>query len=627
MNNSLRPPGWVRRWRRYLLMAGGLTVLAATGATAWLGLRPAPVRPNLIIITLDTTRADHLPCYGYRYGETPTIDQLSRSAIQYQRCYAPVPLTLPSHCTLMTGLLPPRHGIRDNNSRALADGAHTLAEILKAHGYVTAAVVGAFVLDRSFGLSQGFDHYDDDLSGGTAAGTFRHAQRNASQVTDAALRFLQRQKAAPVFLWVHYFDPHTPYSPPGFDPKFAARTAYDAEISYVDAQLQRLLAYIDHELEGPSLIVLCADHGEGLNEHGEATHGLFVYESTLRVPLLVRLPAGQSAGTVVDLPVSLTDVMPSVLKWMGVDGPPGLDGSPLPLAQTQLAAALRPIYFENYFVSTMYGWAPQVGIIRGNQKYIRAPRPELYDLSGDPREEQNLFSASKRRGEDLSESLDNVLHDLARQPQLERTAAELPAESLSKLRSLGYVGDACSASHIGWPGTEATRPMDPKDMIGVYNKIKDATLLLEQGQAVRAADMLVGVVSSEDPTNRRAIWLLASLVTHKTEAQPRVIECLLSVVRRRDDPTLPGFIPGNLGLALLEHERHPEAIEAFRRMLELEPRNAAGHLHLAEAYKKSGQRGRARDSYRQALKLVESLAEPPAWLDRARKELDHLERD
>ena len=620
--------GWVRKVSRFRYARFGFLCAAVCAVVigAWLsGCRADPRRPrwNILLVTMDTTRADRLGCYGYRRAETPVIDALARGGIRYERCYSPIPLTLPAHCSLFTGLVPPRHGVRDNGRTALPAQAETLAEILSGHGYATAAVIGAFVLDSQFGLDQGFDQYGDDLSQGTEPGRFHFAERNAELVTDAALDWWQGNRGEPKFMWVHYFDPHSPYAPPGFDPAFAAKTPYDAEISYVDAQLGRLLAAVEAAAGGDeTLVVVTSDHGEALGEHGEFTHGLFVYDCTLRVPLLVRFPDRRHAGTVIQTPVALVDVMPAVLGWLGVNVPAGLDGVSLPLSEEDTASVAsgdRAIYFENRRLVQRYGWSPLAGIVAGDSKFIRAPRPELYDLAADPSEERSLFAPGDARSKRMSARFGGLLAEVAEKQVLAVQEANLTAEDLAKLRSLGYAGGGTSRRDTSEVAM-ADLP-DPKDMMDVYVRLMTTASLLVEDRTSEAAELLIGVVDGPDPNSPRAIHLLTTLLDEETEVRESVIACLQSVIRRPEQPGLEAYVPGRLGLALMADERYEEAIEAFERSLQIQPRNAAGHRRLGEIHERLGRREEAVGAYRRALELVDTLAQPPEWAEKVRGKL------
>jgi arylsulfatase A-like enzyme len=293
-----------------------------------------PPQFNVLLVTLDTTRADRLGCYGYTDAHTPALDSLAAQGVLFERAFTPAPVTLPAHASLLTGLVPPVHGVRDNGIYRLRDEAVTLAELLGDAGMVTAATVAAYVLASRFGLAQGFSHYDERLKGQLGKPAAFYVERPAEEVTDAALGWLEkRNDKKNFFLWVHYFDPHSPYVPPARFDSLCPGRPYDGEIAYMDSQLGRLLGALrsDGQYEN-TLVVVVGDHGEALGEHGEPTHGIFLYNSTVRVPLIVKFPAGEHAGGRVDANVSLVDIFPTVLERAGLSVPSGIQGrSLLPL--------------------------------------------------------------------------------------------------------------------------------------------------------------------------------------------------------------------------------------------------------------------------------------------------------
>ncbi|MEA3409899.1 MAG: sulfatase, partial [Candidatus Eisenbacteria bacterium] len=329
---------------------------------------------NVLLVTLDTVRADRLGCYGYESAETPTLDALAAQGVRFDDAVTSVPVTLPSHATILTGLSPLNHGVRDNGRYRLAEEHVTLAEVLSSHGYDTAAFVGCFVVDARFGLDQGFDIYDFEVSAeGYHPEMLDFNERSATDVTDAAVRWLDERAisgaSTPFFAWVHYFDPHQPYqSPLQRLPRFAIRP-YDAEIAYVDAELGRLLGKLDDlGARDKTVIVVAGDHGEALGEHGEPTHGMLIYESTMRVPLIVSCTAlFDGAYYMADRVVGLTDVRPTVEDLLGVTGSPPVDGESLLRSG---ADEDRAIYVETEMPLSLAGWSPLRGLRTHNHKYI-----------------------------------------------------------------------------------------------------------------------------------------------------------------------------------------------------------------------------------------------------------------
>ncbi|MGH8459164.1 MAG: sulfatase, partial [Nevskiales bacterium] len=346
---------------------------------------PAP-RTNVILITVDTLRADRVGAYGYSKARTPNLDGLAASGVRFERAFSPVPITLPSHACMLTGTYPMRNGMHDFSGNRLDPAMPTLATVLKAQGYATGAVVGAAVLDRRFGLNNGFDFYYDNFDFNRMLETNLDAmERPGNLVMDQALAWLRKNSSRRFFLWVHLYDPHHPYNPPApYNTQLA--DPYDGEIAFADAQVGRLLRYLKlGGLLSNTLIVLAGDHGEGLGEHGEKTHGFFIYNSTLQVPLLMKLPSSAVAGKkLVADAVSLVDVMPTVLEALRLPAPPQVQGrSLLPLLKSKGEADASPLYAESYLPRLHFNWSELRGIQSGNYRLIDGPKPELYDLSRD----------------------------------------------------------------------------------------------------------------------------------------------------------------------------------------------------------------------------------------------------
>jgi arylsulfatase A-like enzyme len=405
-----------------------IVVFAAVAATA----RSTMVRPRpsgLVIVTLDTTRADRLPAYGFGSVATPAIDGLASRGAVFDEAVSVAPLTLPAHTSLFTGLYPPHHGVRDNTDRALDPAHGTLASLLNERGFHTAAFVGAIVLGADRGLARGFDVYDD----GRAPGVRPSRRRPGREVVDRARAWIDGLDDRPFFLWVHLYDVHAPQALP-IDLRRAYGDRYEGGIAYVDAQIGRLLdALRQRRLLSNTVIVVTGDHGESLGEHGELEHGIFLYQSTLRVPLVICAP-GMTARRVT-APTSLVDVFPTVLQLLGIAPRASHDGVSLVPALTGGGLPARAIYAESMYAAH-FGWGPLRMIYDGEFKFIDASRPELYDLSRDPGEQRNLA------GEHLAttSAMLHVLLGMNSNVLSQSNAAKLPPDRLQALEALGYVG-------------------------------------------------------------------------------------------------------------------------------------------------------------------------------------------
>ncbi|MCH8005906.1 MAG: sulfatase-like hydrolase/transferase [Planctomycetes bacterium] len=577
-----------RRMRRRAVVVLGLVLMVTLGVAViygrpwnrfW-GVHDRQIDWNVVLVTFDTTRADHLGCYGAHHAETPTIDQMAQNGIRFESCYAPTPLTLPSHTSILTGLYPFRHNIHDNGTGPLDENAITLAEVLRGHGYATGAVLGAYVLSSRYGLNDGFDFYEDDFSGPTPASKFDYAQRNAQAVTDIAIKWLDSVADSRFFLWAHYFDPHAPYAPPGYDPATPMASAYGLEITYADSQLERLLAHvgtIQHATGRYTLLVFTADHGESLWNHGEPSHGLFVYNDTIRVPLIIADPTMTMTqrGQVVQEPVSLVDVFPTILKRLGIPLPHEIDGRPLPLGLEEAGespATKRPIYFESYLPLYTYGWSPLEGIVLATEKYIRAPRSEFYDLAVDAHEQTNLFDDGDPRVIALQEALGDLKNQTINHPKLDAATLDLDEESMRALQTLGYLGVSIE------PASDDTLP-DPKDQIELHRAVLEAQDAISQGEITHAVALLKSVVDA-DPGNARVMFLLMDLL-NDPQVGVEVAELLQRAAQRPLLPPLDLYIPMKLGISLGNDGRFAEAEQQLRKAAEAYPLHAAAHFNLA----------------------------------------------
>ena len=457
-----RATKWIRLGGLIALGAGLLIILVGPIAGVRL-LRPRSPR-NLLLVSLDTVRADHLGCYHYTAAQTPQIDDLAASGLRFERASTVAPLTLPAHSSLMTGTFPGWHGVRDNGGFYLDDDQVTLAEILRDKGFRTGGFVGAFVLDRRWGIAQGFERYVDDfdLDQFGSAAAMDMIQRPGSEVVDRALEWLQAEPKRRFFAWVHLYDAHTPYeAPEPFRSRFPRTRdgAYDAEIANADAQVGRLLAALraDGRLD-ETLVIVVADHGEMLGEHGELTHGFFIYEGATHIPLLVSGP-GVPARVVSDQ-VRIVDVMPTALALLGVPVPKQVQGTNLmPLAHGQHLGLVA--HSESWYPRYHYGWSELRSIQDGRFKLIRAPRQELYDLSTDSGEERDRSTEYASRLNVFERALDEFDARTAR-AGVQRGPRPIDPESEERLAALGYVAGSVNLKTIDEPARG-----DPKDKIAL----------------------------------------------------------------------------------------------------------------------------------------------------------------
>ncbi len=614
-----------------------IVVAAALALVAGGCARDGAARPgaNVLLVTLDTVRADRVGCYGGSVA-TPALDRLAREGVRFAQASSPAPLTLPAHASLLSGLLPPAHGLRNNGAGAFPADRPTLATALAARGYRTAAFLGAFVLDRRFGLDRGFATYDDEIERGPDTAPSLEAERRGDQVVDRALAWLERpgeDAERPFFLWVHLYDAHAPYAPPApFRERHAGRP-YDGEVAFADAQVGRLLAALDRlGLAGDTVVAVAADHGEALGEHGELTHGFFLYEPTLRVPLLLRAPGNFRGGTVVETPVGLADLGPTlsglVEGGLAVDAPAGLAGRDLSaalLAGEEPAAA--DLYAETHYPE-VFGWSRLAALRRREVKYIQAPRPELYDLRRDPGEKTNLSGQEARQG--FAERI----------AEIERQAVEpaVPArdaESAAKLASLGY---ATAAKRPGRGPGATVRGADPKDRIALFRRYEQAHNGLRAGRVAEATDSLTQLLAADSanpvfigelakayreagelhraiPLYRRAVdvapgdpngWYnLAATLQEAGEGEEAALASREAVRLDAEAPEAHNA----LGVALLAEGDAAAARRAFARAAELDPRNAPALNNLGNALRAEGRLDEAEDAYRRALAAAPGYGE------------------
>jgi arylsulfatase A-like enzyme/Tfp pilus assembly protein PilF len=603
--------------RRFALVLG----LCAAAAAVWIvlarprwtrGLWRAATPRHLLVVSIDTLRADRLGSYGYAAAQTPRLDTLARSGLRFAQATTVVPLTLPAHSSLFTGTFPDWHGVRDNGGFYLGEDQTTLAEVLKEKGYRTGGFVGSFVLDRRWGIAQGFDRFFDefDLEKAGQAPGMDMIQRPGDQVVDKALEWLAADRERPFFAWVHLYDPHTPYAAPEpFRSRFPATAsgAYDAEIAATDVQVGRLLDAL--ELDGrlaETLVVVVGDHGEMLGEHGEQTHGFFIYDAAVHIPLIVAGP-GVAPREIPDQ-VRIVDVMPTALALLGVERPAPVQGaSLLPLARGERLSLIAQS--ESWYPRYHYGWSELRSVQDGRFKYIRAPRPELYDLGQDPREESDLSQREAARLTALDQALSGAVARHANAAAA-KGPQSIDAETEERLAALGYVGGSVSARHL------EERPRgDPKDKIGLYNLIKLAGSASAAGR-VDEAIATVRKALAEDPEIVEAYMLLGNFLA-KAERHRDAIAAYRDALAR--DPEHQGAL-FSLAVAYKDRGQLEEARLGLERARQLDPRNGKVLWQLADVFMRQREPDKAEavmkdalsrkvDEHRFLLKLGESLIE------------------
>jgi len=551
---------------------------------------------NVLLISIDTLRADHLACYGCRRVRTPAIDCLADEGVRFAHAVSPVPLTLPSHATMLTGLNPVDHRVRNNGTFKLDAEFATLAELLAAEGYTTGAVVSAFVLDKRFGLAQGFEHYDDDLTVGDqpAQGGFR--ERRAELTNQAAARWLREHAAERFFLFVHYFDPHWPYAPPSPYREEYAKAPYDGEIAYVDEQIGKLLAVLDETgVRERTLIVLTSDHGESFGEHGEMSHGIFIYDATQLVPLIVSGPAPLPRGQVIERQVGLVDIVPTVLDLLGLDRPWQLAGMNVFADRPDD----RAIYIESLGAKLMHGCAPLLGVRWDDAKFIFAPKPELYDLRNDPRETVNLYDARREWADRLAVSLKGFVGDDLPLATSARPNLMLSRAAAAKLKALGYIVAASRPAATAPAGTqpaEGSLP-DPKDMIVHLRRSQRAQQLITRGRFEDGFRMLEEHARL-CPSDVLSMHRLAE--GYRTVG--RLADALATYERilTRSGEDLDAM--AGAGSVLLKLDRFDEAKRRFRSVLDRDPESASALIGLGAVEV-------ARKHYEEALAIFRRVAE------------------
>jgi arylsulfatase A-like enzyme/Tfp pilus assembly protein PilF len=547
--------------------------------------------PNILLVTIDTLRADRLGAYGYAHARTPTLDALAAAGVRFADATAHAPLTYPSHASILTGRYPGAFGVRLNGMDPLPSSAVTIAERLKGAGYRTGATVASVVLDESYGLAQGFDEYDDSISGPVRETmAMAELQRRAAEVTPLAQKWIQRQQG-PWFLWVHYYDPHLPYEAPAPFDAAAAGRPYDAEIAYVDAELAKLLKPLDRSR---TVIIVTSDHGEGLGDHGEADHGFFLYDATLRVPLIVAAPSIK--GGVVREQVRLIDVAPTIASFaeLALDsGGPDQGESLRPLLEGRARREVPISLAESWYPRLHFGWSELRSGRVGEWKYIAAPKPELYDLRSDPAEMKNVVSTRDQVAGRLAADLQKTTERFTQREPAKTTQPD--AATVQRLQALGYVGTFS-------PVTSGRAGEDPKDHVADYRRYRDlfnrALGQLGRGNGQAAAAVLQQLVKLNVRAFEAHLYL-GNAYLQMGRTDPALAEYEIA---SQLNPSLatPYF---EAAKAFSAKGDTASAIARGRRGLEIEPDSFYGHYTLGVVHQKAGQWQDAFAEFEQAVAL------------------------
>jgi arylsulfatase A-like enzyme/Flp pilus assembly protein TadD len=571
--------------------------LLVVGFLVWMPAASAASNsePNVIVITVDTLRADHLGCYGYKKIRTPNIDALAADGARFERAYTAVPVTLPSHTVMFTGTYPLLNGMHDFAANKRGATPPTLASVLQEHGYATAAVIGSAVLDSRFGLNRGFDFYYDHFDfNRLQESNLEEMERPGNLVADVTLDWLNKNHSKKFFLWMHLYDPHYPYRPPApYNAEYKDRP-YDGEIAFADAQVGRLIRFLKSKsLYRNTLIVLSGDHGESLGEHGEKTHGFFIYNATLHVPFVIHLPGAVSPRVVPDL-VSLADLMPTVLQTLKLEIPSEVQGrSLLPLMKTKNPEEARSLYAETFLPRLHFNWSELRAVESPNYHFIDAPKPELYDLTRDPGETQNLFAEKKAVGEEMRARLTALIRQYSAGQELAEKTGLDPA-LMERLKSLGYAG----FSGGGSPTITDRALPDPKDRIQVYELIADAIAESQHGDYPDSTEKLNLALKTE-PDSVPVRYLLG-LNYYRMHDFSNSVAQLERVLQLSPDYALAAF---QLGLAYARQGDFDHAIPALKRALDLDATNFSAAYNLGIVYEQKQMVAEATAAFRQSISI------------------------
>lgn len=521
------------------------------------GSAPSRTTP-VILISIDTLRSDHLPAYGYAGVATPNLDAFRADAILYERVYSHCPLTLPSHASMLTGLLPADHGIRDNIGFTLAETVPSLPALLKANGYATGAAVSAFVLRKGTGIARGFDSYDDEVEPIGTWQVIARVQRSGGETLAAARKWLDQQGDRPFFYFLHLYDPHTPYEPPEPFRSQYKSNPYDGEIAYTDHVIGEFLAYLkERGIYDKAMIVILADHGEGLNDHREEEHGIFLYREAIQVPLFVKLPRSKYAGTSVSAPAGLIDVFPTILQQTATAMPARANDHAVSLLSLRESGSpKRNIYSETFYPRMHFGWSDLHSLTDGDHHLIRAPIPELYDLKNDPRETKNVMNEERRTYTAMRNAIEPFVREAA-------APAPIDPDEAAKLAALGYIG-----STVATAGDDELA--DPKTTIDVFHQIRVAFTFFKDERLAECLALTTKLL--EDNHRILDLWDLKSKTLAKLGRSAEAIDAAKEGLRQQ--PTAVSLVAAVANLSIIQGD-----LDQARQHAELLMKTEPGQAH------------------------------------------------
>ncbi len=545
---------------------------------------------NIILITIDTVRSDYLSCNGATKIKTPNLDALAQQGANFTQVRAAVPLTLPSHISIMTSLYPVKHGVRDNGTARLSNEYSTLAKVLKTHGYQTAAFVGSFILDHRFGLNQGFDVYNDRMPADLTVLEKLEAERNADAVYSAFSEWFGRNaKKQPYFVWIHFYDPHAPYNPPEPYRSKYPNDPYAGEVAYTDAVIGKVLDNLKTQDSNNQIIAIVGDHGEGLGQHQEATHSLLIYNSTLHVPMIIDAPGLLSAGVTFPYLCRTIDLAPTLLDLAGIQNDLKGQGISLKKSIEQMKDPAIMSGSESLYPKVNLGWSELRGIEKDQFHYIDAPRPELYDVINDPGETKNLINQQAA----IAGNLENALNQLYQgsSSSAQNSQPEMDAETKEKLASLGYVSGSNTA-------TDQSSRIDPKDKMKVWNDIQAGIFEFGRGNYQDAVKILELVLKTDNSIPIVYDNLCSSYL--RLENWEKAKSCNMAALQRGIDfPALHV----SLGLIYHKDKQYSEAQKEFLDALSADPSNTSARYYLGNTLRATGQPEQALIQYQKALEL------------------------